>query len=367
MKIICQGLDLSEAVLKVSKALPARSVAPALEGIKLVAQGDNLIVSATDTDLTIQIIINADVLREGEALVPGKLFTEYIRKLTNEQIELALNEKKQLIIKYTDSEGVINCLDMSEYPLLEHIEEGEKILVAEDNLREAIEKVIFAVAVDDSRPDIKGVLFEIEEYTLTTVALDGYRLALCKKPLEARAAAIKAIIPPRSLNELAKLLDNDDNIATAFINRSHMYVDLGHTVLCTKLLTGEFLGYRQILPTDFSTIIELNKTQFESALDRTSILSRGEKNNLVRFDVKEGVLTLSSTSDIGNIKENLTISLKGKDLMVSFNAKYFADCLKVMNNEFIKIKFTSPMTPAIMTPCETDELTYLILPIRTMT
>ncbi len=366
MKVICQGLDLSEAVIKVSRALPNKSVAPALEGIKLAAKEDNLIISATDTDLSIQIIINADVLREGEALVPGKLFTEYIRKLTNEQIELTLNERKQMVIKYTDSEGVIQCLDAEEYPLLKRIDDGEKILIAEEYLREAIEKVIFAVSTDDARPNIKGVLFEIEEYTLTAVALDGYRLAMCKKPLETKASAINAIVPPRSLNELAKLLVNDDNIATVFINGNYMFVDLGYTVLCTKLLTGEFIKYRQILPSEFSTVIELNKIQFETALDRTSILSRGEKNNLVKFDVREGVLTLSSNSEIGNIKENLTISLKGKDLAVSFNARYFADCLRAMNNEFVKIKFTSPMTPTIMTPCETDELTYLVLPVRTM-
>lgn len=364
MKVVCQGLDLSEAVLKVSKALPTKSLTPVLESIKLVAKGDNLIISATDTDLTIQNIINADVLREGEAYVPGKFFTEYVRKLTNEQIELTLNDEKQVIIKYTDSEGVIQCVDGTDYPELERIDDADKMLITEEYLRDAIEKVIFAVATDDSRPVLKGALFEIDEYTLTAVALDGYRLAMCKKPLETSASDIRAVVPSRSLSELSKLLVNDDNIATVHINEKYMFVDLGHTILATKLLNSEFINYKQIIPNEFSTTIKINKAQFENALDRASILSRGDKNNLVKFDVKEGLLTLLSNSEIGNIKENLTISLSGKDLVVAFNARYFTDCLKVMNNEFIKINFTSSVTPAIISPCESDENTYLILPVR---
>ncbi|HRX14411.1 MAG TPA: DNA polymerase III subunit beta [Eubacteriales bacterium] len=364
MKVICQGLDLSEAVLKVSKALPTRSVSPALEGIKLSAKDESLIISATDGDLTIQNIISADVLREGEVLVPGRFFTEYVRKLTNEQIELSLNDAKQIVIKYTDSEGVIQCLDQNEYPPFIRIDDAPKVLVTEEYLRECIEKVIFSVSTDDSRPALKGSLFEIEEYTLTAVALDGYRLALCKKPLETSAEKLKAVVPARSLTELSKLLENDDNVATVYINGKYMFVDLGKTNLCTKLLNSEFINYRQIIPTEFSTVIKINKSQFENALDRASILSRGDKNNLVKFDIKEGLLTLTSNSEIGNIKENITISLQGKDLTVAFNARYFSDCLKAMNNEFIKISLTNSVSPSIVQPCESDEITYLILPVR---
>lgn len=364
MKVICEGLDLSDAVLKVAKALPQKSINPILEGIKISAKDDTLTLSATDLDLSIEKKINADVLKEGEVVVPGKFFSEYVRKLNNEQIELNLNDEKQLIIKYTDSEGVIQCLNSDEYPAFERISGAEKFLIAEEELRDCINKVIFSVSTDDSRPILKGTLFEINEYTLTAIALDGYRLAMCKKPLEQPANQISAIVPARSLAEVSKLVEEGEKVATVYVERKYMMFELGGATITTRLLTGEFINYKQIIPNDFSTAMTINKVQFENALDRASILSRGDKNNLVKFDIKENLLCLTSNSEIGNIKENITISLKGKDLSIAFNARYISDCLKAMSNEFVKMSFTSSVTPCIVTPCETDEYLFLILPVR---
>ncbi len=364
MKVICDGLELSEAVMKVSKALPAKSLAPYLEGMKLVASNDTLTISATDTDLTIQNVINADVLDEGEVLVPGRFFSDYVKKLTNEQIQLTLSDK-QLLIKYTDSEGVIQCLDSTDYPIISRIDQGQKFLIEEDDLKDVINKVIFSVSTDDSRAILKGTLFEVDQYTLTAVALDGYRLALCRKPLATKAEqSIKAIVPARSLNEISKLLEDGSFIATVYIEKSYMLIDLGKTIVTTRLLSGDFINYKQIIPSEFKTIMKINKSLFENALDRASIMSRGDKNNLVKFDIKEGLLTIMSNSDIGNIKENITISIEGKDLVIAFNARYLADCLKVTENEQIKISFSDSVTPCIITPYETDEYLYLILPVR---
>ncbi|MEG2159098.1 MAG: DNA polymerase III subunit beta, partial [Clostridia bacterium] len=236
--------------------------------------------------------------------------------------------------------------------------------IDQSDFKDMINKVIFSVSSDDSRPILKGALLEIEDYTITTVALDGFRLALCKKAVEQKVDKMKAIVPARSLKELSNLLGDNPEIITCYIEDSYLRVETKDIKLSTRLLSGDFLNYKQIIPSEFTTNMVVNKEQFDEALDRASILSRVDKNNLVKLDIKENILCLTSTSELGNITENLTISLKGKDLTIAFNARYLNDCMKVLDNEFIKVNFTSSVAPCVLTPCETDEFLYLILPVR---
>ncbi|MDD3831673.1 MAG: DNA polymerase III subunit beta [Clostridia bacterium] len=367
MRIVCDGLTLADAVLRVSKALPQKVSNPVLEGIKLTARGDNLVLFATDLDLTIEKSIQADVITEGEVVVPGKLFTEYTRKLTNEQqIELILTNEQQLLIKYTDSEGVLQCLDGTEYPAFSQEAREDSFLIGEEEFQDMINKVIFSVSVDDARPILKGIYLEIEEYTVTAVALDGFRMAICKKPLEKPAHKMSAIVPSRSMNEISKLLEGGDNIATAQLDDKTLVIKASNTTISTRLLAGEYINYKQIIPKDYTTSLTINKEQLTNALDRVSILSRGEKKNLVTMDIKENLLEMTANSELGNIKENIGIRLWGKDMTISFNAKYVNDCLKVVPHEFVKMSFITSINPCIITPPESDEYLYLILPIRTI-
>ncbi|MEG1528132.1 MAG: DNA polymerase III subunit beta [Clostridia bacterium] len=365
MRIICDGLTLADAVLKVSKALPQKTSNPVLDGLKLVAKDETLTLFATDLNFSIEKTIPATVITPGELIIPGRLFTEFTRKLASEQqIEILVNEEKQIILKYTDSQSVFQCLDNAEYPNFNKPNKEKGFLVGEEELKDIINKVIFSAATEDSRPILKGVLFEVDDYTLTAVCLDGYRLAQCKKPLIKQSEKMSAVVPARILAEIAKLLEDGDNIATIYLDKNMMYVDLSHTKISTSLLSGEYINYKQILPQQFVTSITANREQFINALDRASIISRNEKRNFVTLEIKENLLVLTANSEVGNIKESITISLWGKDIIISLTTHYLSDCLKVIPNEFIKIQFNTSVTPCIVTPCETDEYLYLILPIR---
>lgn len=365
MQIICDGLDLSDAVLKVIKAISAKTTNPILEGIKLIAENDTLTLSATDLELAIEKKIKADVKIEGEAIVPGKFFSEYIRKLTNEKIELSLNENDQLKIKYTDSEGFIQCYKSIEYPSFKKIESDKYFGILERDLKSLINKSIFSVAFDDSRPILKGCLFEISGNQISSVALDGYRMAIVKKPIQLSNVDSSVIIPSRSLNELSKILDDSDNIVNIYVQKNYVMIDLVHTKIITRLLDGDFLNYKQILPTNFETSIIINKNQFENALERASLLSKVGQSNLVNFEIKQNIMKITSNSEIGNIKENVNLSLKGNELKISFNARYFMDCLRVNSEEFIKISFNEPTNPCVVTSSdEVSDYLYLILPVR---
>ena len=181
MKLICDGLELSDAIGKVSKALPQRVVNPVLEGIKITAEGETLTLYATDSEFSVERKINAEIIEEGEILVPGRIFSDYIKKLTDEQIELSETEKNRLRIRYNESEGYLQCLDKDDYPDKADINREKGFHILESELKDVINKTLFSASTDDSRQILKGCLFEIDEYTLTVVALDGYRLALAKK------------------------------------------------------------------------------------------------------------------------------------------------------------------------------------------
>ncbi|MBE5757909.1 MAG: DNA polymerase III subunit beta [Clostridiales bacterium] len=366
MKIICDGADLSDAVLKVSKGTSNKTTNPILEGIKVVAEEDYVTLSATDLELSIEKTIKGMVQIEGEMVVPGKFFCEYIKKLNNEQIELHCDEKNMLSIKYTDSVGKIQCLNAQEFPEIKKFEDSPYFEMKSKDLKSLIAKSIYAVAVEDVRPILKGVKLEITNEKVTAVALDGYRLAVVKKPVHKTTAEFSCIVPARSLNEISKLLDDSDNIITVFVGRNFLMVDIDNTKITTRLLEGDFINYTQIIPSDFTTNVVLNKDQLLDALERASLLSRVDRNNLVKFEIADKVMVLSSKSEIGDIKENITISLSGNDLSIAFNARYFTEALRVLNDEFLKLQFTSSVSPCIITSNDTDEFLFLILPVRIM-
>ena len=364
MKVVCDGLDLSIATTQVIKAISTRTTNPVLEGIKIIAEDDKLILSATDLELAIEKTINADVKLEGEVVVPGKFFSEFIRKLTNEKIELELNDKNQLKINYTDSETFVQCFNVLEFPNLKIIEDSENFVIKQKDFKSLINKSIFSTALDDTRPVLKGCCFEIEDNFINSIGLDGYRLAFAKKPLISSTVKTSIIVPAKSLTEIYKFLEDNDEEIKVCLQKNFLMVEIENTKVITRLIDGDFINYKQIIPKSFTTSLVINKNVFEEAIERTSVLSRVDRNNLVKFDIKDKLLTLTSNSDIGNIKENIGISLKGNDLAIAFNSRYFSECLKTINEEAIKIEFNMPSSPCVITPNEGDEYLYLILPVR---
>ncbi len=364
MKFVCNGLDLCDAILKVSKAVGIKTTNPVLEGVKITAREDTVSFFATDLELSIEKKIKADVRIEGEAVVPGKYFADFVRKLDKEQVEITLNDKKQLKISYMDSEGFLQCLNSEEYPLIERVDTGKYFSLQQKEFKDLIAKTVFSAATEDSRPILKGVLLDIKETQMTAVALDGYRLSLVKKQVETSSGDGRLIVPARTLSEIAKLLNEPEESVTVHLQKNSVMIEVDGTTIISRLLEGEFIRYEQIIPGEFTSQITVQREQFENGLERAAILSKNDKNNLVKFDVKEKVLTLVSNSEIGNIKENIPVSLHGKDLLIAFNARYFSEALKNTNEEFVRMNFTSAVSPCVIKPVEGEEFLFLILPVR---
>ncbi len=363
MLVSCQGLELSEAFLRVSKAISNKTTNPILEGIKIIAEDETLTMSATDTELTIEKKIKADVKGEGETVVPGRFITEFVKKLTNTEIELEVNDKNQMTIRYEDSESVIQCYNPVEYPGFKRVDSKEYFGISQKDFKTCVNKTIFSVALDDSRPILKGVLFDINGNELNVVALDGYRLARVKKTINSNINK-SIVVPARSLNELSKMIEDSDDIINIYIDQYTIMADLGDTKVTSRLLEGDYINYKQIIPVNYETFVVINKAQFEQSLERATLLSRASNNNFVKFDIKENNVCITSNSELGNIKENISSNVSGKDIVISFNPRYFLESLRVNTNDFVKICFNKASTPCVIVPTDEDEFLYLILPVR---
>ncbi len=363
MKIICDGLDLSDAVLKVSKALSVKASNPVLEGIKITAKGDSLTLLATDTELTIEKKIKADVLMEGETVVVGKYFVDFAKKLEKEQVELSRLFDGQLQIKYSDSESELQVFPAESFPKIEKEDEGKYFEIKEKDFKDVVEKISFACSTDDSRPILKGCLFEIENNILTGVALDGFRMAVVKKQVEA-SADMKAVIPARALNEITRLLDNDEETIKVYLQKNTLYVEIENITFMSRLIEGEFVKYNHILPTAFENVVTVNRQALLSSIERAAIVARNDRYNVIKFDIKEDGMGILAKSEVGTVNENVNVNLQGKDLVIAFNGKYISEYLKIVDADFVNLNLNSAIDPCIITSTKGETYLYLVLPVR---
>ena len=364
MKLICNGLDLSDAVLTVSKALNSKTTNPVLEGIKLSASGDKLVLTATDTELTIEKTIKADVLMEGETVVTGKVFGDFVKKLEGEQVELYKPEGDKLQIRYADSNSDIQVMNAEDYPKISKNVNANYFDMKQSDFKSVVEKTVFACATDDSRPVLKGCLFEIDNDGLTVVALDGFRMSVVKKELILKTGNFKAIVPSRTLMEITRLLNKDDDVLRISVEDNALKVEVSDTVLISRLIKGDFIRYKDIMPKEFITNVRINRQMFVGSIERASVVARSEKLNVVKLEIKDGFMNVLAKSEIGTVNENIPVTVDGKDVMIAFNGRYLLDYLKTTDEEFISMNLNSPIDPCVMMPVLNTDYTYLVIPIR---
>ncbi|MDD3946625.1 MAG: DNA polymerase III subunit beta [Clostridia bacterium] len=364
MKFSCNPDALSDALNIVSKAIPNKPTIPILEGIKLVAQGSTLILSATDMEMFIEKKINADILLEGELVVSGRIFTEFIRKLSDLDSITIEKFAENLNIYYGDNETAIQCLNEDTYPEIRQIDDDSYFMIKEGVLKETIERAIFCVAVEDSRPILKGCLLEIKDNVLTAVALDGYRLAVAKCGVTEQKGDIKIIVPGKHLNEIAKVLGESEEIFKVNIQKNNIMFDLGHTRITARLMEGEFLQYEKIIPVTNQTSIVIHKEEMERGLGRASLIARDMKNNYSKLSISNDMIIIKSNSEVGNFRENVACKQSGKDLEIAFNSRFLFDAFNRIKEDYIKIEFNGSSAPALITPLEGEKFKYIILPVR---
>lgn len=364
MKAVCEGIDLSDAVLKVVKACATKTTVPVLECIKLSARNDTLTLSATDGEISIQKTIKAEINEEGDVCVPGRYFSDFIKKLEGVQITLDTSNKK-MNIYYADSQTEMQVLPADDFPHIDcDIKENSFTLKTSD-LKKFITSTSFCCATDDSRPILKGCQFQIRGDDISVTSLDGFRLATVKGKVISSTGNLEIVCPARTLNEIEKMIPDGDGETQVFVQRGLIMVSENNTVLTSRLYSGDFIKKENIIPKDFLTVVKLNKNSLKSSIERAAILVRNDKNSLIIFDVSGDRIEISSNSEIGNVQEPVKAEITGKDVRIAMNSKFIIDAVNALSEENITLSFNSQVQPFICENSENKDRLYLILPVRT--
>lgn len=364
MKAFCEGIDLSDAVLKVVKACATKTVTPVLECIKISARNDKLIIVATDGEISIQKNIKAEIYEEGDVCVPGRYFSDFIKKLEGVQITLSSDDKKMDII-YADSQTAMQVLSANDFPKIDTDINENSFSMKTADLKKFINATSFCCAVDDSRPILKGCQFVIKGKEISVTALDGFRLATIKGELISSTGDMEIVCPARTLNEIEKMIDGDGT-TEIFVQKGRILVEVDDTVLTSRLYNGDFIKKGNIIPKDFTTRVKVDKSALKASIERAAILVRSDKNSLIIFDISSDRIEISSNSEIGSVQEPVKAETNGKDIKIAMNSKFIIEAVNALDEDKLVLSFNSQIQPFICENAENKERLYLILPVRTM-
>lgn len=365
MNIICSRKKLLEGFSIVQKAVSTRTTLPILEGILIQAEDNQIRLIATDLEIGIERFIEGEIIEEGSVVLSSKIIVELIRKLPDASVEIKSNDEFKTEINCASSEFQIQGQNGIDFPELPEINDEHSIEIPQDLFRNMIRQTIFSVASDETRPVLTGTLLEIDDQQVRLVALDGYRLALRRgKADNSDNYKLKEVIPGRTLNEISKILTGEDELIQISKLGNHILFQYDNTRITSRLLEGEFINYNQILPEEYKTRIKVLTSDLVDSCERAELLARQGKNNLIKMEVLQDKLIITSNAEIGQVHEELPIETEGQDIKIAFNSKYLLDALKIIEDNEIYLEFTTSVSPCVIKPLENEYFVYLILPVR---
>lgn len=357
------------------KAISPRATLPILTGIKIDATNEGIVLTGSDSEISIEITIPnqvdgqeiINVVEPGSVVLPGRFFVDIIKKLPGKEVKLSTNEQFQTLITSAHSEFNLSGLDPDQYPLLPQVSSDDPLQLPVKVLKNIIAQTNFAVSTSETRPVLTGVNWLIQQNELLCTATDSHRLAVRKLKLEEEIEDKNVIIPGKALAELNKIMTDSEDHIDIFFTSNQVLFRVGNVNFISRLLEGHYPDTSRLFPENYEIKLGLNNSDFYHAIDRASLLAREGGNNVIKLSTGDTQIELSSTSpEIGTVKEEVTANdVEGGNLKISFNSKYMMDALKAIDNEEVEVEFFGTMKPFILKPKDDDTVTQLILPIRT--
>lgn len=364
MKIICRKSDLQEGVNTVLKAVPTKSTMPILECILIDTTEDVIKLTANDTELGINTVIEGDILDKGRIALEAKLFSEIVRKLPDSEVTIETDENFRAIIRCEKAKFNIAGKSGEDFVTLPEIAKDTKVIISQFSLKEVIRQTIFSIGDNNNNPMMNGILFEINDQSLRVVALDGHRIAIRNIELKESSPSVKVVIPGKTLSDVSKILSGgiDDDVCLYFTH-NHVLFEFDQTVVVSRLIEGEYFRINQMLTSDYETRLTVNKKEFVGCIERASLLVKeGDKKPII-FSINDQSMELRINSFIGSMKEDLDVEKIGKDIMIGFNPKFILDALRVIDDDNITLYMISAKAPCYIKD-DDQSYTYLILPVN---
>ena len=363
----------------VLRAISSKTTIPILTGLKMVVNEDNIVLTGSNSDITIESVINANdadndltIEETGAIVLPARFFSDIVKKLPDKKVTIEVTSGFQADITSGSAKFQINGQDAENFPHLPEIETNKSVTLPNDILKEVIRQTVIAVSKQESRPILAGVHMTLKDGVLTAVATDSHRLAQRKVVLENIDNGIDfdVIIPGKSMEELSGMISDVHEDVQMQVTENQVLFIFGNTHFYSRLLEGNYPETSQLIPQTADTTVELEAGAFLSSIERASLLSHESRNDVVKLSLKpsENLVRISGDSpDIGTVEEEVvTSALDGNDLEISFNPNYMKDALRSFGQATSKISFTSPLRPFTLVPTEDQEnFVHLITPVRT--
>lgn len=366
MKILCSKDQLSNAVSYTQRAVSIRSTLALLDGILFEASNEQIKLTGYDLETGIEAILpGGDVFIPGSIVLNARMLHEIVRKLPEDVVTIDVDDHNIATINSGNSQFKIKGMDAQGYPKLPEMEDVSKVKVPQKTLREMISQTLFAVSTDLSRPSFNGILFNSKRDYLELVAVDGFRLALRREPMEEEMPEVHFLIPGKALREIQAILGETGDVEI-YTTQNHIQFEMGDVKLISRLIQQEFMNYNSILPQSSTTTVIVDTKAFYQAVERASLIVPSEDRRFpmnLTFD-RYKTMIIQANTELGNLYDEVTVTMEGEDLDVDFNPRYFIDALKVITDEQIMLSFNGPIGPCVIRPVEGDKFSYLVLPLR---
>lgn len=363
MKFRCERDVLAEALGAAGRAATGRTGAlPVLSGVQVVLAGDQLTVTGTDLELTIQTTLDVAGEADGTVVLPARLTADIVRSLEGGAVEVSATGPDEVRITAGRSAFSVRPLGADDYPKLQPPTANAVTLPAAA-FAESLKQVVRAASSDESRPILTGVLLAAENDGLRLVATDSYRLAVRDLAgLSALAAEQKVLVPSRALNELSRMLPATGDITLRVAEREATF-ETGTARLTTRLIEGEFPNYRQLIPASHPNRLVVNREGLLDAIRRVKLLARDATPIRLKMSA-EGLSLSAVTQDIGQASETLDAVYTGAEMTVAFNPDYLAQGVEAVSGEEIAIDTLDALKPAVVRPSDGLDYLYLLMPVR---
>lgn len=372
MKLTIKQKVLMEHLNYVIRGISNKNLIPILNCIKFELTSEGLYLLSTDNELAIKTFIpsneidNIDI--QGEILISGRYIYDIVKKLTNEIINIEEIIDSQVLITTESSSFKLNCNNVSEFPNIDLEFTGTPILINQKIFKTTINQTIFATSTQESRPILTGINFKINENIMEVTATDSYRLSKKRILLDNNVNDnIDIIIPSRNLNEIIKLISEEEDNMEIHIFSNKVIFRIKNLIIMTRLINGNYPDTNKLIPEKFELKVKVNLDNFFNAIDRASLLTNSEEKNIIKLETKNDIMIISSNiPEIGNVEEKIKIQKNTQsDIKISFSSKYMMDAIKTFDSEEIELSFNGEIKPIIVNYVDNDDLTQLILPIRT--
>ncbi len=365
MRFTCEKNALVSGLNIAGRTVAQKSSLSVIEGI-LCRAASGLSLTGYNMETAITCLIDGEVSDSGECILPAKLFGDIVRRLPEGPVTVVVDENYKVSIRAGYASFTISAESADDYPELPDVSTGKSIHIPQQALKELISGTIFSVSDNQGRPIHTGVRFEVTNETISAIAVDGYRLARRSfHPKEPTEREIAFVVPAPGLKEVEKILSDTQDNAAFTIGPKHILFQIGSATLICRLLEGDFLDWRRVVPTDCPIQVVANVSDLASSVDRVGLIVSEKYKSPVRCVFSDQVLRMRTNTTIGAAEDQCAVAGDGKELEIGFNVRFLAEALRAIPSEEVTLELTNGLSPIVLTPVDDkQDFAYMILPVR---